>query len=352
MKICLGIPKGDGGGSATFLRNFQEYMTRENHPFTTDMDEESYDILFVNSWTIPYPTILQHKKRLPRLRVAHRIDGSAQDYGRNDGADWLQRDVNALADVTIYQSQYSYDATHTRHKLIEQEGTIIYNPVDTTRFSPNGIKFDWPDGIKRLISVGWSPNPRKGTWRIPQLARQNPDIEFVVVGKSDTLVDLPNIRKISYLNHDELPKALRSADIYLSLLENDACPNVILEAMACGLPVLFLPSGGVPELVGDAGLPFAPEGNFRAILNHLLDDLADYAQKARQRTLTLYHPNVIFPQYLDVIEASRRRPMPPPAVTTQAYLDQQAFDSRLFLSKWQRILTGKQPLRNPNKRKK
>lgn len=351
MKICLALPPAAGGGSSTFLQNFQEYLKRENIPHTTDMDEDDYDVLFVNSWITPYATILKHKKRLPNLRVAHRIDGSAQDYGRYDGADWLQRDVNLLADVTIYQSQYSYDTTHTRYRLTRQSGPIIYNPVDTTRFSPNGAKFDWPAGIKRLISVSWSSNPRKGAWRLPGLAKAHPELEFVFIGNTRFDDCPPNLRPFGAVAHHELAQALRSGDIFLNLSENDPCPNIVIEAMACGLPILYLPSGGVPELVGDAGLPFALEGNFRSILNHLLEQQTDYSQKARQRTLTLFHPGVIFPQYLEAIENSIRCPLPTASAAIQASLDQQVFNMRLFLSKWQRILTGKQPLRNLNKKK-
>ncbi|KAB2905083.1 MAG: glycosyltransferase family 4 protein [Anaerolineae bacterium] len=349
MKICLAMPNAGGGGSSTFLRNFQEYLIRENIDHTTALDED-YDVLFVNSWTIPYRTILQHKKRLSRLRVIHRIDGSARDYGRYDGADWLQRDVNYLADVTIFQSDYSRHSTQKKYHIVHQDGPIIYNPVDTEHYKPRGDSLPHGDK-KRVISAVWSPNPRKGAWRLPALAQANPDIEFVFIGNAKFNKIPSNLRQMNAVNHVELAKVLRSGDVFINLSENDPCPNIVLEAMACGLPVIFLPSGGVPELVGDAGLPFAPEGNFRATLNQLLENQANYAEKARQRTLTVFHPNVIFPQYLEAIENGIRRPLPPAMTHFQAFLDAQNFAFQTFLLKWRRILAGQQPLRNPNKKR-
>jgi len=43
---------------------------------------------------------------------------------------------------------------------------------------------------------------------------------------------------------------------------NDPCPTAVIEAMACGLPVVYAASGGTPELVGDEagiGVPH-PDG--------------------------------------------------------------------------------------------
>ncbi|MFH1634449.1 MAG: glycosyltransferase family 1 protein, partial [Chloroflexota bacterium] len=37
---------------------------------------------------------------------------------------------------------------------------------------------------------------------------------------------------------------------------NDPCSNALIEALACGLPALYLNDGGHPELVGFGGLPF------------------------------------------------------------------------------------------------
>ena len=48
------------------------------------------------------------------------------------------------------------------------------------------------------------------------------------------------------------PAIYQSADAYVMTKYLDPCPNTVLEAMACGLPVVYSASGGVPELVGPA----------------------------------------------------------------------------------------------------
>ena len=61
-------------------------------------------------------------------------------------------------------------------------------------------------------------------------------------------------------SQETAPGVYRAADAFLMLKHNDPCPNTVLEAMACGLPVLYSASGGLPELVGDeAGVGLACE---------------------------------------------------------------------------------------------
>jgi glycosyltransferase involved in cell wall biosynthesis len=52
----------------------------------------------------------------------------------------------------------------------------------------------------------------------------------------------------------DAPSVYRRAHVLLHPKVNDPCPNVVLEALACGLPVVHSESGGTPELVGDAGV--------------------------------------------------------------------------------------------------
>ena len=344
--LCLALPKEPAGGSYTFMRYFRDYLTRQGIAWTHDMSAE-YDILFVNSWTIPYGAVLRQKKARPNLRVVHRIDGAAQEYGRRDGVDWLQRDVNRLADLTVYQSQYAFNATHDRYRLTSMRGPVIHNPVDTTHFSPEGPRYEWPSGVTRVISVGWSLNLLKGNWRIPILARANPNVEFVVVGRHTEVYDLPNVRKIDFLEHEDLPQALRSVDAYLSLIQNDACPNVIIEALACGLPVIYVPSGGVPELVRGAGVAFASDADFPAALEKVMVDRERLADEARRIALENHQLDDVFSRYMEVIRTAQRRPLPATGFHLRAAVDFKTWEARQFLRKWRLILTGKQPLRKP-----
>jgi glycosyltransferase involved in cell wall biosynthesis len=47
------------------------------------------------------------------------------------------------------------------------------------------------------------------------------------------------------------PDVFRRAHVLLHTKVNDPCPTMVIEAMACGLPVAYAASGGTVELVGD-----------------------------------------------------------------------------------------------------
>ena len=47
--------------------------------------------------------------------------------------------------------------------------------------------------------------------------------------------------------------ALEAADVYMTFTFRDTCPNTVIESMAHGLPVVAVRSGGLPDIVGDAG---------------------------------------------------------------------------------------------------
>jgi glycosyltransferase involved in cell wall biosynthesis len=78
---------------------------------------------------------------------------------------------------------------------------------------------------------------------------------------------------------------------------NDPCPSLVIEAMACGLPVVYPASGGVVELVGDeagVGVPHPDSWErdeppsaeaLAAGVFRVLDDLSGYGTAARRRAV-------------------------------------------------------------------
>jgi glycosyltransferase involved in cell wall biosynthesis len=100
----------------------------------------------------------------------------------------------------------------------------------------------------------------------------------------------------------DAPEVFRRAHVLLHTKMQDPCPTLVLEAMACGLPVVYPASGGTVELVGDdAGVgvpheatwdrevPPAPE-ELAAALDRVLGDHASYASAARARDVSRFAP--------------------------------------------------------------
>jgi glycosyltransferase involved in cell wall biosynthesis len=80
------------------------------------------------------------------------------------------------------------------------------------------------------------------------------------------------------LPRDQIPEVDRSAHILYAADLNPACPNAVLEALACGLPVLALATGALPELITrEAGRVVPYGGDPWRVDPPDLDGLADAA---------------------------------------------------------------------------
>jgi glycosyltransferase involved in cell wall biosynthesis len=206
------------------------------------------------------------------VRVVHRVDGPIELYrGSDDGADRKIVEINgALADATIFQSRWSLEA-HRELGIELREPVVIPNAVDPAIFFPPAERR--PGQRLRVISTSWSDNPRKGSGTFAALARAADPAryEFTFVGRSQ--VPLDGVRALGPLPSDELAAELRTHDVYVAPSLNEPCSNALLEALACGLPVLFRRSGSHPEVVGEAGLGFDDEEEAVVQLDRLADQL-------------------------------------------------------------------------------
>ena len=215
--------------------------------------------------------------RPPRgRRVVHRVDGPIGLYrGADDGTDRRIAELNReLADATILQSRYSLEA-HRELGIELREPVVVPNAVDPAIFYPPRERKPPAGRRVRVVATSWSDNPRKGGETYAWLARaiDRARYELTFVGRASVPVEAEHA--LEPLPSKELAEVLRRQDVYVTASLNDPCSNALLEALACGLPALYVRSGGHSELVGDAGLPYDAKEDLPNLLDRLVAELDD-----------------------------------------------------------------------------
>ncbi len=307
LKISIPIKIEKEGGVYTFLSNFIKYLDKKGFLYSSSFKiEGDEDVLFANSWVVPYHKIKKAKRRNKNLKVVHRIDGSAQDYGRTGNADKIQSRVNTLADITIFQSNYGKYATTQKYPVIKNDGPVIYNPVDIKAFRPDGERLNFPNSVN-ICCATFSTNKKKGLNTIYKLAEEYKGFDFFLCGRFDNAPALKNIHLMGMLDKGELARIMRSCDLFLFPSENEACPNVVLEAMASGLPIIYKNSGGTAEIVGGCGIPLGE--NFEADVRHIMSKRTVLSSETRDKAIKRFSPDTIFAIYIDAILKAERKPV-------------------------------------------
>lgn len=135
---------------------------------------------------------------------------------------------------------------------------VIYNGVDTEQFYPPENKVL---GYKiKLISTGRLIE-RKGYRYLIEALKDNDQVELTLIGDGNLAEELKelavnnnvHVNFTGMVEHDDLPHYLQEADIFVLPSFNEGMSNSVLEAMACGLPIITTDTGGSKELVRDNG---------------------------------------------------------------------------------------------------
>ena len=239
----------------------------------------------------------------PGCRMVHRVDGPIGVYrGYDDGTDRAIAAVNAeLADSTVLQSRYSFEK-HAELGLHLREPVVIPNTVDPAIFHPSPDRPPVRGRKVRVIATSWSDNARKGAdtlaWLDRHLDRERYDLTFV--GRAPRPFE--RIRVVGPVASEEVARLLRDHDVYLAPSRDDPCSNALLEALACGLPAVYLDSGGHPELVGGAGLPYHEDEEIPSVLDRLSRELEE-----RRAAITVPPLATVADRYLDVLGLAPER---------------------------------------------
>ncbi len=244
------------GGGNTFLLALEQELRKLGKSVGRNRVGQNTKAVLFNSYNFDFEKLKGLKERFSP-RMVHRIDGPISIY-RGENSD-IDRKIsgmnNELADATVFQSRYSLEKS-AELGLTFKDSSIITNASDPAIFNRQG-RASAPQNRKvKLIASSWSNNPKKGgptlSWLDEHLDHTKYELTFV----GRTRSQFKNAKVMSALSSHELAETLKQSDIYIAPSQDDPCSNALIEALTCGLPAVFLKSGGHPELVGEGGEGF------------------------------------------------------------------------------------------------
>jgi len=255
-------------------------------------DKFGFKLVYRYPFTLPFTCIFDKRSEFPRRKSFEKID-------------------------------HFICISETARKNLEYEGVdpskidVVYNSVDLSFFSPGQKdielmnKLNISENDKVIMFVGkltsWK-NPFTLLYASKILLQQGLSLKILLAGqgaqksnlqKTAQLLGLSeNVIFLNFIENTELNRYYRMADIFVmpsmtTITWEDQFPFAVVEAMASGLPLVVSNSGGMPELIGNAGRIF-PQGNYRELANHLYELLTDeqlrqvMATGSRQRSEEMF----------------------------------------------------------------
>ncbi len=198
---------------------------------------------------------------------------------------------------------------------------IIPNGLDTSTFAPYNQSYaravlDLPQQAKIVLFVAASVNNRRKGFAllVEALAGLSdlPDLHLVAIGRNPPTLNAPITQHALGAIDDDTRLALvySAADLFVIPSLQDNMPGTVLEALACGTPVVGFDTGGVSELVrpGQTGL-LAPVGDvpgLRAAIRQLLTNESErqaLRRLCRAVALAEYRQELQAQRYLDLYRA-------------------------------------------------
>jgi spore coat protein SA len=244
---------------------------------------------------------------------------------------WTADALEALApqlDGVAVCSSYLRDTFASRSQTLAAKTRVIFNGVDTKLFYPREEsreaktiffvgRFDEEKGILQLVRAYARVLDRHpdavlviggttgfGVHRETDYVRKVRDAAQSLVSNQKARIHFPG-----YIHHDrDLPSWFQKATVFASpSLFQEPFGLVNAEAMACATPVVGSSRGGIPEVLGEAGILVNPDDveEFAAALSDLLnrpDYRAALGHAAYQRCLEMFDWNIIAQHWAAFLE--------------------------------------------------
>jgi len=292
MKISIGyrIQEGAFGGGNQFAQVLAAHLQQMGHSVYHDLSCPDLDIILFTepdrallSCAYDHHDIIHYLRwQNPRALVVHRLNNTSQ--ARDDAQlsfNQFRLAANRVADYTVFVSQWVY----------EQYAAAGYDPKSYAIVYNGGNRALWqnpmpppPSPPLKIVTHHWSTHKNKGHEIYQALDRLLDDpqwrgqLEFTFIGRLPPDLTFKNTRHLPPLHGAALAQELHQHHIYLTASQYEAGPNHCIEGALCGLPLLYIESGAMPEYSAGYGIGFTPT-NFEQQLARMVAEYPQWAAK-------------------------------------------------------------------------
>jgi glycosyltransferase involved in cell wall biosynthesis len=343
-KVCL-VPRVSGvGGMVSFRSRFSTGCNTRGVSTTDNIHDESIDSVLVIGGTRDLSGLWRAKTR--GIRIVQRLNGmnwlhrrlktGMRHYLRAEYGNLILRIIRSkIADHIVYQSVFARNWWENTWGVSGIPLSIIYNAVNLEDYSPvergSSEGYTMPEDRFRVLLVegslmgGYEMGLETVVALIGLLNNAHSrslgkPVELIVAGrvtealknKWSLQLESPHIWA-DLVPSEGIPALDRSAHLLYSADINAACPNAVIEALACGTPVLAFNTGALPELVtADSGriIPYGgdpwklekPDIHSLAVgAVEIINNQAVFRRNARRRAEAAFDLNNMVDAYLSAL---------------------------------------------------
>ena len=292
MKISIGSKAIEGpfGGGNEFLKNLKNFFEEKGHEVSTSLSDKDIDIILltnplVGSQTSTFNNVdidYYLKFKNPKAIVLQRINECDERKGTshiNSELDMRNKGV----DLNLFVSEW-LRSVYKGYSIYTKKHYVIKGGPNEKVFNIHNKKFwNGTDKIK-LVTHHWSSNPMKGFEvykEIDSLLDKNSvfdNLEFTFIGNLPKDLILKNTKVVNPLAGKELAEELKKHHVYVTASINEPSGNHHMEGALCGLPLMYIESGALPEYCSDYGVAFEKE-TFLDSLKSLKEDYLNLIYK-------------------------------------------------------------------------
>ena len=288
MNIFLdNVDLNSRSGPNHFAQKLIKYMQRQGHTFNLDKNIDAQ------------LSFIQKTNKIQNTKLFQRLDG----IYFNEEFDYLSQNSSILetykqSDGVIFQSEFNkklsfeFFGEHSNYKIIRNGADLDF--INSVHPLDNNVINNY-DKVWSCAS-SWRPHKRLNDNIRYFLEHSGKNDCLVIAGEVKNPVIQNRVYYVGNLDIHTLISLYKKSDYFIHLAFLDHCPNVVVDAAACGCKIICSSSGGTKEVAIGATLIEEDEWDFKPLKLYDPPEL-DFTRKVNNECSTNIDMSYVAAQY-------------------------------------------------------